>query len=83
MSEYDMVSFIVAVIATAVVIRAYIKSRHSHGAESSGKIAELSKRIDNLESMNQEMQSRLHVLEEIVTSRDYDLKQKFRELEDG
>lgn len=59
---------------------------HTHQGNTSGanvKIKELEHRIQQLEAGQgaKALEERIHVLEEIVTTDDFDLQQKFRQLE--
>jgi hypothetical protein len=70
-------SFIVKIVTTWM---------HTHQGNTSGanaKIKELEHRIQQLESGQgaKALEERVHVLEEIVTTDDFDLQQKFRQLE--
>jgi hypothetical protein len=69
-------SFIVKIVDT------WMKTRgENSGAQK--RILELERRIQALESgqSTKALESRLHVLEEIVTTDDFELQQKFKQLE--
>ena len=78
----------IAIVGSFVtkIINTWVKTRGSAGG---GKIQELERRIQALESGERApkglkgLQERVHVLEEIVTTDDFELRQKFRQLEQG
>jgi len=71
MNVFEMVVIIVLITIGAGVINNYIKHRNQAVAEDDE--ADWQKRLELMEE-------RLRVLEKIVTDRDYELKQKFRDL---
>lgn len=72
MNPFEMVVIIVLIAVGAGVINNYLK----HKAESGTGQADPREWMDKLDAMEE----RIRVLEKIVTDRDYDLKQKFRDL---
>ena len=69
-------SFIVKIVDT------WIKTRGASSGEQK-KILELERRVQALESGQgaKALEARLHVLEEIVTTDEFELQQKFKQLE--
>jgi len=72
MNPFEMVVIIVLIAVGAGVINNYLK----HKAESGEGQADTREWMSKLDAMEE----RIRVLEKIVTDRDYDLKQKFRDL---
>jgi hypothetical protein len=76
-------------VAAIALIGAFItrivttRMKTNPGTGGSPKIQELEHRIQALEAQRdiQALQERVHVLEEIVTTEDFELQQKFRQLE--
>ena len=76
MSVFEFVLAIVLVVMGAGVINNYIKVRAKR-QPSDDSVAEAEHYLAQLEAL----EDRVQVLERIVTDRNYDLKQKFRDLE--
>ncbi len=72
MNKYEMVMFIIFIVFAAGALKHYISVRHST-PEIDDETRERLARLDALEE-------RVEVLERIVTDRNYDLKQQFRDL---
>lgn len=79
--------FVIAAIAiigafTVKIATTWMKTNQGNAA-STKKIQELESRIQALEAQQdvKALQERVHVLEEIVTTDEFELKRKFRELE--
>jgi predicted nucleic acid-binding protein len=81
--------FIVAVVALIAVFGSKVLNNWIHAtrgnAASQQKIQELERRLQALESRPpmKALEERVHVLEEIVTTDEFELQQKFRQLEQG
>lgn len=81
--------FIVAIVALIAVFGSKVLNNWIHAtrgnAASQQKIQELERRLQALESRPpmKALEERVHVLEEIVTTDDFELQQKFRQLEQG
>ncbi|MDH3399738.1 MAG: hypothetical protein OEM03_02090 [Chromatiales bacterium] len=73
MNTFEMVVLIVLIGVMAGVVNNYIKSRHDAGGAVSGELAERLAKLELLED-------RVKTLEKIVTDRDFELKEKFRNL---
>jgi len=73
MNTFEMVVLIVLISVVAGVVNNYIKSRVDAGSVESGELAERLAKLDLLED-------RVKTLEKIVTDRDFELKEKFRNL---
>ena len=72
MNKYEMVMFIIFIVFATGALKHYISARHNTPKiddETKDRLA----RLDALEE-------RVQVLEKIVTDRNYDLKQQFRDL---
>lgn len=81
--------FIVAIVALIAVfgsrvLNTWIQTNRGNAA-SQQKIQELERRLQALEARPpmKALEERVHVLEEIVTTDDFELQQKFRQLEQG
>jgi len=72
MNRYEMVMFIIFIVFAAGVLKHYISLRH-RTPEIDEDTRDRLGRLDALEE-------RVQVLEKIVTDRNYDLKQQFRDL---
>ena len=75
MGVFEMVVAIVAIVITGKIIGTTIKTKHQSG--SSQKVAADGATLNRLA----EVEKRLIVLEQIVTSEGYELKQQFKNLE--
>ena len=75
MGPFEMVVLIVLIITIAGVSERYLKTRKAQSDSRPGKVAA------QQEQRIAEIEKRLRVLESIVTSDGYDLKQKFKELD--
>ena len=73
MNPYEMVIFIVFLSLAAGVANNYIKRRSDAGSPAN---EELNQRLAKLDSLDE----RVRTLEKIVTDRDFELKEKFRNL---
>jgi hypothetical protein len=66
------------------VVTTWMRTRHSQGGQ---QVQDLERRIQALEAQQQELKAlqalpeRVHVLESIVTTDEFELQRKFRELE--
>ena len=78
MNFYELIILIVLLFVFSGVVKNYFESRaketEQQGVANDSKSAELEQSIARLES-------RIRVLEEIITSDGYDLKRKFEDLE--
>ena len=76
MNVYELVFLIVLVVTIGKLIERRVGKRHGHqGKEEGPATASDASRIADLEQ-------RVQVLERIVTDQGYELRQKFRELDD-
>ncbi len=73
MNTFEMVVLIVLISVVAGVVNNYIKTRIDAGGAVRGELAERLAKLDLLED-------RVKTLEKIVTNRDFELKEKFRNL---
>lgn len=73
MNTFEMVVLIVLIGVMAGVVNNYIKSRNDAGGAEKGELAERLAKLELLED-------RVKTLEKIVTDRDFELKEKFRNL---
>ena len=73
MNTFEMVVLIVLIGVMAGVVNNYIKSRNDSGGAEKGELAERLAKLELLED-------RVKTLEKIVTDRDFELKEKFRNL---
>lgn len=73
MNTFEMVVLIVLISVVAGVVNNYIKSRVDSAGAASEELAEKLARLELLEE-------RVQTLERIVTNRDFELKEKFRNL---
>ena len=84
MMEGPFLVAIVAIIAVfgSKVLNTWLRTNRG-GAAAQQKIQELERRIQALEVRQpaKALEERVHVLEEIVTTDDFELQQKFRQLE--
>ena len=76
MQVFEMVVAIVAIGAIAGVIERQIKMK----AKTTSLGRELESLIKKMEQQQERMEERLRVLEEIVSTDGYDLKQRFKNL---
>ena len=76
MQVFEMVVAIVAIGAIAGVIERQIKMK----AKTTSLGRELESLIKKMEQQQERMEKRLRVLEEIVSTDGYDLKQRFKDL---
>jgi len=74
MNTFEMVVLIVLISVVAGVVNNYIKTRVDAAGAAAG--GELDERIGRLELLEE----RVKILEKIVTDRDFELKEKFRNL---
>lgn len=70
-----------AIIIIAIIATTIIKLTKS-GEKSSGKNAELKNALGEQEREIADLKARIQTLEAIVTDEGYDLKKKFKDLED-
>ncbi len=77
MNVYELVFAIVAVVTIGKVLERHFstRKRQQRDAEPGAQEQERTQRVDDLEQ-------RVQVLERIVTDQGYELRQKFRDLED-
>lgn len=73
MQVFEMVVLIVLISVLAGVANNYIKSRSEGGGPISDELNEKLAKLDSLDE-------RVRTLEKIVTDRDFELKEKFRNL---
>lgn len=76
MNEYEMAAFVVLVVMTGAVLRAWIRTRGAAGTGPTGMTPEQHQRMSRLEE-------RVKALESVVGDASYELKQKFKDLERG
>ncbi len=74
MNVFEMVVIIVIVGALARVVSSWLTNRNRNRAD------ELEDILDKLEQL-EDLESRVRVLEAVVTDQNYDLKQQFSKLE--
>ena len=77
MQVFEMVVAIVAIAIIGGIIEKHLKLK----ARTSAVDQDLKKEIDQLRAEQQRVEERLRVLETIVSSDGYDLKQRFKDLE--
>ncbi len=84
MNQYEMVAIIVAVAVVGGVLKHVLAPRETSSADNQHHGANGgSKQQQDLQAQRlQQFENRLEVLEQIVTSDGYDLKQRFKELQD-
>lgn len=77
MNVYELVFAIVLVVTLGKVLERHFSSRKQHGqnAEADTRTQQRTQQVDDLEK-------RVQILERIVTDQGYELRQKFRDLED-
>lgn len=84
MVEGPFIVAIVAIIAVfgSKVLNTWLQTNRG-GAAAQQRIQDLERRIQALEARQpaKALEERVHVLEEIVTTDDFELQQKFRQLE--
>lgn len=88
MGPFEIAAIALIAVFGSRIINTWLKTR-AGGAGANQKIRQLEQRIQALESFQQDpkgltgLQERVHVLEGIVTTDDFELQQKFRQLEQG
>ena len=82
MGPFELAAIIIITVFGSKTLTAWLTTRRGNSA-SQKKIQDLEGRIQALESGHSvnALESRLHVLEEIVTTDEFELQQKFRQLE--
>lgn len=75
MNVYELVFAIVLVVTLGKVLERHFSSRKRHQHEAEADTQDPAQRVLDLEK-------RVQVLERIVTDQGYELRQKFRDLED-
>lgn len=77
MQVFEMVVAIVAIAIVGGIIEKHLKLK----ARTAAVDQDLKREIDELKAQQQGVEDRLRVLETIVSSDGYDLKQRFKDLE--
>ncbi len=82
MGPFELAAIIIITVFGSKTLIAWLNTRRGDSA-SQARIQELERRILALESgqNSNALESRIHVLEEIVTTDEFELQQKFRQLE--
>lgn len=73
MNTFEMVVLIVLISVVAGVVNNYIKNRGSMASQGSDEVGARLAQLDSLEE-------RVRTLEKIVTDRNFELREKFRDL---
>jgi hypothetical protein len=73
MNTFEMVVLIVLISVVAGVVNNYIKNRGGVGSQGSDEVEARLAQLDSLEE-------RVRTLEKIVTDRNFELREKFRDL---
>lgn len=78
MQVFEMVVAIVAIVTIAGIIERQLKIK----AKTASLSQDLESLVKRMEQQQERMEERLRVLEEIVSSDGYELKQRFKDLEE-
>ena len=81
MGPFEIAAIAIVGAFVTKVYGIWLRSRNQSSGRT--KVPELERRIEALEAQQnvKALQERVHVLEEIVTTNEFDLQKKFRELE--